>query len=99
MPAVRSQVGKSFWQGKSVHERRDLARAGTVASVRSSLKASSSKKVKEIKNLQGEPQSDTVDLGHAARHPSELRLLVHLVAVSCIDALKLGPVPAKEKKN
>ena len=46
--------------------------------------------------LEGQPQSDAVDLGHAAGHPAKLGLLVHLVAVSRIDALKLSTVPAKQ---
>ena len=48
--------------------------------------------------LEGEPESNAVDLRHAARHPPQLGLLVHLVAVSRVDALKLGSVPAKETK-
>ena len=50
VPAVRSQVGKSCWQGKSVHERRDWARAGTVASVRSSWRENKTLKIKILEN-------------------------------------------------
>ena len=45
--------------------------------------------------LEGEPEPDAVDLGHTARHPSKLGLLVHLVAVGSVDALELGSVPVK----
>ena len=39
--------------------------------------------------LQRQPQPHRVDLGHAARHPLQLGLLVQLVAVGRVDTLEL----------
>ena len=39
--------------------------------------------------LQCQPQPHRVDLGHAARHPLQLGLLVQLVAVGRVDTLEL----------